>query len=162
MGWLQRDTRGRHVACTLDGPVPDPASTVVEAVMALFAALYAPAPLPDLGPDARTPRRPRARPARERPLRPYTAAQIAAAALDPPRLEGGGYAVVVDDYGERVVLGHVRRTGRHWQATTPDRRQRVLVHRAATRTEAIDTLLAAPGPLWGDPAETIVHDMNAA
>ncbi|MFG2005206.1 hypothetical protein ACGFNU_39285 [Spirillospora sp. NPDC048911] len=157
VGWLQRHYR-RHVACTPDGPVrtPDggPAATVVDAVMLLFAALYAPAPLPDLGPGARTPRRPRNRPKTERPLCPYTAAQLATA-LDPPRLDGGGYAVVVDDYGERVVLGHVYRTGRRWQATTD--RRRVLVHGAATRTEAIDWLLATPGPLFGDPADTVTH-----
>ncbi|MEV1179197.1 hypothetical protein, partial [Nonomuraea sp. NPDC049784] len=65
VGWLQRDDRGRDVACTPDGPVPGSASTNrVQAVTALLATLLAPAPLPDLGPEARPPRRPRARSAR--------------------------------------------------------------------------------------------------
>jgi hypothetical protein len=33
----------------------------------------------------------------------------------------------------------------------------VVVHRAATRTEAVDQLLATPGPLFGDPADMILH-----
>jgi hypothetical protein len=36
----------------------------------------------------------------------------------------------------------------------------VVVHRAATRTEAVDQLLATPGPLFGDPADTVLHDLD--
>ncbi|WP_157255006.1 hypothetical protein [Nonomuraea typhae] len=51
------------------------------------------------------------------------------------------------------------RTGRTWRVTTPDGR-RVLIHRAATRTAAIDQLLATPGPLFGDPAEALLHHLE--
>ncbi|TMR23732.1 hypothetical protein ETD86_06985 [Nonomuraea turkmeniaca] len=51
VGWLQRDDRGRDVACTIDGPVPGSASTNrVQAVTALLAALVAPAPCATSGP----------------------------------------------------------------------------------------------------------------
>ncbi len=46
---------------------------------------------------------------------------------------------------------------RRWQALAPD--GRTVVHRAATRTEAVDQLLATPGPLFGDPADTVLHDL---
>ncbi|MGP3920559.1 recombinase family protein [Nonomuraea sp. 10N515B] len=161
VGWLQRDDRSRDVACTIDGPVPGSASTNrVQAVTALLAALLAPAPLPDLGPEARTPRRPRARPARERPISPFTPAQLAAAALadNLPRLPDGSYRVHIDDGYDDTELGRVYRSGRRWQALAPD--GRVVVHRAATRTEAVDQLLATPGPLFGDPADTVLHDLD--
>ncbi|MEQ4725012.1 recombinase family protein [Nonomuraea sp. B19D2] len=160
VGWLQRDDRGRDVACTLDGPVPGSASTNrVQAVTALLAAQVAPAPLPDLGPEARTPRRPRARSPRERPICPFTPAQLAAAALadNLPRLPDGSYRVHIHDGYDDTELGRVFRSGRRWQALTPD--GRVVVHRAASRTEAVDRLLATPGPLFGDPADTVLHDL---
>ncbi|MEU4234411.1 hypothetical protein AB0F17_59900, partial [Nonomuraea sp. NPDC026600] len=160
VGWLQRDDRGRDVACTQDGPVPGSAGTDrVQAVTALLAALVAPAPLPGLGPDAHTPRRPRARSPRERPISPFTPAQLAAAALanNLPRLADGSYRVHIDDGYDDTELGRVYRSGRRWQALAPD--GHVVVHRAATRTEAVDQLLATPGPLFGDPAETILHDL---
>ncbi|MFI7708473.1 hypothetical protein [Nonomuraea sp. NPDC049480] len=34
------------------------------------------------------------------------------------------------------------------------------MHRAATRTEAVDQLLATPGPLFGDPADTLLHGLD--
>ncbi|TMR24878.1 hypothetical protein ETD86_02820 [Nonomuraea turkmeniaca] len=159
VGWLQRDDRGCDVACTIDGLVPGSASTNrVQAVTALLAALVAPAPLRDLGPEARTPRRPRARSPRERPISPFTPAQLAAAALadNLPRLPDGSYRVHIHDGFDDTELGRVYRSGRRWQALAPD--GRVVVHRAATRTEAVDQLLATPGPLFGDPADTILHD----
>ncbi|MEU6721928.1 hypothetical protein ABZ897_61735 [Nonomuraea sp. NPDC046802] len=161
VGWLQRDDRGRDVACTLDGPVPGSASTNrVQAVTALLAALIAPAPLPDLGPEARKPRRPRARSPQERPISLFTPAQLAAAALadNLPRLPDGSYRVHIHDDGyDDIELGRVYRSGRRWQALNPD--GRVVVHRASTRTEAVDQLLATPGPLFGDPADTVLHDL---
>lgn len=160
VGWLQRDSRGREVACTLDGPVPGSAGTNrVQAVTALLAALLAPAPLPDLPPQARTPRRPRARAARERPISPFTPAQLAAAALadNLPRLPDGSYRVHIHDGYDDTELGRVYRSGHRWQALNPDRR--VVVHRAASRTEAVDQLLATPGPLFGDPADMILHEL---
>ncbi|WP_125618699.1 hypothetical protein [Actinomadura sp. WAC 06369] len=96
VGWLQPDSRGGYVPCTLDGPVAVPAATREDAAVALFAALYAPAPLPELPPEARTRRRPQARPRTERPLCPYSQTQLAAAAIDPPSAEGGGYEIAVD------------------------------------------------------------------
>ncbi|MBO3749691.1 hypothetical protein J5X84_26730 [Streptosporangiaceae bacterium NEAU-GS5] len=60
------------------------------------------------------PRRVPRRPTGERPLSPYPEAQIAAAAISPPALPGGGYAVTIDDYGESVILGRVVRSGRRW------------------------------------------------
>lgn len=162
VGWLQPHPRhpNRLIPCLLAGPLTEAASTNrVQAVAALLAALLAPAPLPELGPEARTPRRTQRRAAGERPLSPYTEAQLAAAALDPPALPGGGYAVTVHDFGESVVLGCVFRTGSTWRATTPDGR-RVLIHRAATRTAAIDQLLATPGPLFGDPVEALLHPLE--
>lgn len=160
VGWLQRDARGRDVACTLDGPVPGSASTNrVQAVTALLAALLAPAPLPNLDPEARTPRRPRARPSRERPISPFNVEQLAAAALPDnlPRLPDGSYRVHIHDGLDDTDLGRVFRTGRHWQALAPD--GRTAVHRADTRTAAVDQLLATPGPLFGDPADTVLHDL---
>ncbi|MEV4364557.1 recombinase family protein [Nonomuraea sp. NPDC049625] len=160
VGWLQRDEGGRDVACTLDGPVPGSASTSrVQAVTALLAALVAPAPLPELDPAARTARRPRARSPRERPICPFTPAQLAAAALadNLPRLADGSYRVHVHDGYDDTELGRVYRSGRRWQALNPD--GRVVVHRAASRTEAVDQLLATPGPLFGDPADTVLHDL---
>ncbi|MEV0237824.1 hypothetical protein [Nonomuraea sp. NPDC050786] len=160
VGWLQRDARGRDVACTIDGPVPGSASTNrVQAVMALLAALVCPAPLPELGPEARTPRRPRARSPRERPISPYSPAQLAAAALadNLPRLPDGPYRVHIHDGYDDTELGRVFRSGRRWQALAPD--GRVVVHRAESRTEAVDRLLATPGPLFGDPADMILHDL---
>ncbi|MEV4374741.1 hypothetical protein AB0J71_47350 [Nonomuraea sp. NPDC049637] len=162
VGWLQKDRTGRYVACTHRGPVQGSASTSkVQTAMALFAALYAPAPLPDLPAAAHTARRAKARSKNERPICPYTQAQLAAAALNPPR-QDGGYRVVVDDYGDPIVLGTVRRTtigraGTRWQAFTPDGRT---VARAQTRTAAIDAMLAIPGPLFGDPAGTVLHDLT--
>ncbi|MFI7135901.1 hypothetical protein ACIBQ1_60370 [Nonomuraea sp. NPDC050153] len=161
VGWLQRDSRGRDVACTLDGPVPGSAGTNrVQAVTALLAALIAPAPLPELDPEARTARRPRARSPRERPISPFTPAQLAAAALTEnlPRLADGSYRVHIDDGYDDTELGRVYRTGRRWQALNPD--GRVVVRRAASRTEAVDQLLATPGPLFGDPADTVLHDVH--
>ncbi|MFI6740917.1 hypothetical protein ACIBI9_49045 [Nonomuraea sp. NPDC050451] len=160
VGWLQRDSRGRDVACTLDGPVPGSASTNrVQAVTALLAALVAPAPLPELGPEARAARRPRARSPRERPICPFTPAQLAAAALadNLPRLADGSYRVHIHDGYDDTELGRVYRSGRRWQALDPN--GRVVVHRADTRTEAVDQLLATPGPLFGDPADTVLHDL---
>ncbi|MEV4013120.1 hypothetical protein AB0J35_21685 [Nonomuraea angiospora] len=160
VGWLQRDSRGRDVACMLDGAVPGSASTNrVQAVTALLAALVSPAPLPELGPEARTPRRPRARSPRERPISPFTPAQLATAALadNLPRLPDGSYRVHIHDGYDDTELGRVYRSGRHWQALNPD--GRTVVHRAATRTEAVDRLLATPGPLFGDPADTILHNL---
>jgi DNA invertase Pin-like site-specific DNA recombinase len=160
VGWLQRDDRGRDVACTPDGPVPGSASTSrVQAVTALLAALIAPAPLPELGPEARNARRPRARSPRERPISPFTPAQLAAAAFadNLPRLADGSYRVHIDDGFTDTELGRVYRSGRRWQSLAPD--GRVVVHRAATRTEAVDRLLATPGPLFGDPTDTVLHDL---
>ena len=155
VGWLQRDGRGRHVACTVDGPVPGSASeTAAGAVMALFAHLYAPAPLPDLPPEAHTARRAKARPSAERPISPYTPAELAAAAIDPPKRDGGGYTVIVA--GDE--LGYVYRYRSRWQAAT--RTGSTVIHNATTRTEAIDHLLAVPGPLWGDPAGLLTHDLQ--
>ncbi|MFB4318791.1 hypothetical protein ACA361_32360 [Actinomadura sp. 21ATH] len=152
VGWLQPHPAGGYTACTAAGPVPGPpAPSREEAALALFAALYAPAPFPahDLPAKARTRRRPAARPRRERPISPYTAAQLAAAATDPPRAEGGGYLVTVDDHGDTHTLGRIWRTGRHWQAAGTD--QRTVVHRAATRTKAIDRLPTAPGAAVRQP-----------
>ncbi|MFE3454968.1 recombinase family protein [Nonomuraea sp. NPDC059194] len=160
VGWLQRDDRGRDVACTLDGPVPGSAGTNrVQAVTALLAALLAPAPLPELGPEARTARRPRARSPRERPISPFTPALLAAAAFTEnlQRLPDGSYRVHIDDGYDDTDLGRVFRSGRRWQALAPD--GRVVVHRAATRTEAVDQLLATPGPIFGDGTDTILHDL---
>ncbi|MEV4374615.1 hypothetical protein AB0J71_46700 [Nonomuraea sp. NPDC049637] len=110
VGRPQKDRAGRHVACTHRGPIEGAASaSKVQTVMALFAALYAPAPLPDLPAAARAARRAKARSKNERPIRPYPQAQLAAAALDPLG-QDGGYLIVVDDYGDPVVLGTVRRT----------------------------------------------------
>jgi hypothetical protein len=65
------------VPCTLDGPVPGAAANDrTEAVLALFTALYAPVPLPDLPDEAYTARRVKARPHTERPLAPYTQQQL--------------------------------------------------------------------------------------
>jgi hypothetical protein len=51
------------------------------------------------------------------------------------------------------------RERRHWYADPPT--GRTLVRQADTRTEAVDRLLATtPGPLWGDPADTVVHDLS--
>ncbi|MBF8190122.1 hypothetical protein ITP53_31240 [Nonomuraea sp. K274] len=90
----------------------------VQAVTALLAALITPAPLPDLGPKGRTPRRPRARSPRERPISPFTPAQLAAAALadNLPRLPDGSYRVHIDDGLDDVELGRAYRSGRRWQA----------------------------------------------
>ena len=47
-------------------------------------------------------------------------------------------------------LGTVYRYGRrHWQAQRPD--GHTAIHRADSRTEAINAYLGTPGPLWGDP-----------
>jgi hypothetical protein len=159
IGWLQHHPRGGYIACTLEGPVPgtDGASTQETAVIALLRALYAPVPLPDLGPQATQKRRRQARPKRQKPISPYTNDQLAAAATTLPRKPGpdGTYPVIID--GEH--LGDVYRSGRHWHAITrPD--HRTVIHRAKTRTAAIDRLLATPGPLYGDPADTIVHDLT--
>ncbi|WP_113698733.1 hypothetical protein [Nonomuraea lactucae] len=139
VGWLQRD--GRDVACTLDGPVPGSAST-----NRVLAALLAPAPLPELGPEARTPRRPRARSPPELPISPFTPAQLAAVAFadNLPRLADGSYRVHIHDGLDDTELGRVFRSGRRWQALAPD--GRVVVHRAATRTDAVDQLLATTRP----------------
>jgi hypothetical protein len=98
-------------------------------------------------------RRLHARPKQQKPIRPYTDAQLAATTLPPG--PDGTYPVIIN--GDH--LGDVFRSGRHWLATTgPD--QRTVVHRADTRTAAVDRLLATPGPLYGDPADTIVHDLT--
>ncbi|MFI6504428.1 hypothetical protein [Nonomuraea typhae] len=162
VGWLQRCRDGREVACTLEGPVPGSAGrNRVEVVLALLAAFTAPVPLPELGPEARTPRKPRARSRRERPISPYSTAQLAAAALaeNLPRNDDGSYRVHVDDGYEDTDLGRVYRHRSHWVAQTVDGRP--VAHRAATRTEAVDRLLATPGPLWGDPDEVVLHDLRS-
>jgi hypothetical protein len=82
---------------------------------------------------------------------------MAALADNLPRLPDGSYRVHIDDGYDDVELGRVYRSGRRWQALTPD--GRTVVHRAESRTEAVDQLLAAPGPLFGDPADTILHDL---
>ncbi|MBA8957720.1 hypothetical protein ACFQU9_48270 [Actinomadura namibiensis] len=161
VGWLQRD-RSRHVACTLDGPVPGSARRREEAVMALFAALWAPAPLPELPPEALTARRVQARPKNDKPLCPYTEGQLAAAVADPPRCEGGGYLVVVRDRWDperRDELGVVLKTkGRRMVWTAYNTKDRPVAG-GKTRTQAISQMLAVPGPLFGDPAETVVHEL---
>ncbi|MFI6522652.1 hypothetical protein ACIBF1_44365 [Spirillospora sp. NPDC050679] len=165
IGWLQQDSGGRTVACTPDGPVPGSASRDrTAAVLALFAALWAPVPLPDLPPQARAARRVKARPRREKPLCPYTPGQLAAAADKPPARDGGGYRILVrdrwDDRHDELgfVLKNPGRGSRHpWTAYTTDGRQTAV---GATRTQAIDRLLAVPGPLFGDPADTLLHDLD--
>lgn len=163
LGWLQKTTGGRVVACTVDGPVPGSASRDrAQAVKALFAAWWAPVPLPELGEEFFAPRRVKARPGKTKPLCPYTEGQLAAAATNPPRLEDGGYQVIIRDRWDRdhdVELGQVRKhRGRRtlWVAYTPDGRS---VASGKTRTEAIEAMLAAPGPLFGDPTETLLHDL---
>jgi hypothetical protein len=157
VGWLQPHPSGGYIACGLDGPVTTTATHGREvAVVGLFRALYAPVPLPDLGPGALAKRKPKARPRTERPICPYTEGELAAAATTlPTRPDAGGtYPVVID--GE--LLGRVYRSGRHWYADPPT--GRTLVRQADTRTQAVDRLLATPGPLWGDPADTVVHDLS--
>ncbi|MEV1172483.1 hypothetical protein [Nonomuraea sp. NPDC049784] len=63
----------------------------------------------------------------------------------------------IHDGLEDTELGRVYRSGRRWQALAPD--GRVVVHRAAPRIEAVDQLLATPGLLFGDPADTVLHDL---
>ncbi|MGV9386815.1 hypothetical protein ACWDRB_64230 [Nonomuraea sp. NPDC003707] len=63
----------------------------------------------------------------------------------------------IDDGYDVIELGRVYRTGSRWQALAPD--GHVVVRRADTRTEAVDQLLATPGPLLGDPTDTILHDL---
>jgi hypothetical protein len=118
VGWLQRH-QGRYVACTLDGPVGASASKVrQDAVLALFAALYAPVPLPELGPQAHQPRRLRARPRGEKPLSPYTDAQLAATALTDQlqRADDGSNRVRIDDGLDQIELGAgvCRLRAAHW------------------------------------------------
>ncbi|MGV9386814.1 hypothetical protein ACWDRB_64225 [Nonomuraea sp. NPDC003707] len=75
VGWLQRDVAAVTSPARRTAPVPGSASTNrVQAVAALLTALLAPVPLPDLGPEARTFRRPRARSPCERPISPFTPA----------------------------------------------------------------------------------------
>ncbi|MGW4797102.1 hypothetical protein ACWEPC_32250 [Nonomuraea sp. NPDC004297] len=63
----------------------------------------------------------------------------------------------IHDGYDDTELGRVYRSGHRWQALNPDRR--VVVHRAASRTEAVDQLLATPGPFFGDPADMILHEL---
>lgn len=161
VGWLQPRRRG-YTAHTTRGPVPRPAAaTRAEAVMELFSHLFAPAPLPELGAAATTPRRARARPAGERPLCPYTQTELAAAELSEAADSAPGRRVY-DVRLDAQTWGYVwRASGRRWQAAVADerrgRRSRMVVHRAATRTEAVDHLLGTPGPIWGDPDEALLH-----
>ncbi|MDP4510166.1 hypothetical protein [Nonomuraea turcica] len=64
----------------------------------------------------------------------------------------------IHDGYDDTELGRVYRSGRRWQALAPD--GRVVVHRANTRTDAVDWLLATPGPLFGDPTDTILHNVS--
>ncbi|MFI7705488.1 hypothetical protein [Nonomuraea sp. NPDC049480] len=57
----------------------------------------------------------------------------------------------IHDGYDDTELRRVYRSGRRWQALAPD--GRVIVHRAASRAEAVDQLLAPPDPLFGDPAD---------
>ncbi|MGK5550615.1 hypothetical protein ACSNOI_03290 [Actinomadura kijaniata] len=163
VGWLQRDG-ARYVACTLEGPVPGATRRREDAVLALFAALWAPAPLPVLPPEARTARRVQARPKNERPLCPYTPGQLAAAVADPPRREDGGYLVAVRDRWDpeqRTELGVVLKSkGRRMVWTAYNTKGRPVAG-GTTRTQAISQMLAVPGPLFGDPADTVLHDLRA-
>ncbi|WP_157420442.1 hypothetical protein [Actinomadura kijaniata] len=161
VGWLQRHGT-RYVACTLEGPVPGSTRRREDAVIVLLAALWAPAPLPVLPPEARTARRVQARPKNERPLCPYTPGQLAAAVADPPRREDGGYLVAVRDRWDperRDELGVVLKTkGRRMVWTAYNTKGRPVAG-GKTRTQAISQMLAVPGPLFGDPTETVLHDL---
>src|SRR5699024_12407958 len=61
-----------------------------------------------------------------------------------------------------VVLGFLWRSGRGWSrcAPTPQGSMPGSLPVGASfpsRAEALESLLSRPGPLWGDPAEVIVH-----
>ncbi|MBB6122221.1 helix-turn-helix domain-containing protein [Nocardiopsis algeriensis] len=161
-GWLQPATGGGFTAHTVDGPVPHSLSpTREEAALALWTHLYAPLPPPNLGERAHTKRRLRPRAKKDRPLCPYTPAELARVHLvEDPASEKGArlYQATAHD---GTVLGFVWRSGKTWRSCAPQRGRMPqpppVVPAAPTRAAALERLLAQPGPLWADPADTIVH-----
>ncbi|WP_017584291.1 helix-turn-helix domain-containing protein [Nocardiopsis valliformis] len=164
-GWFQRAGDGITVH-TADGPVPGgPWPTREEAASALWAHLTAPLPPPQLTKSAWTKRRMRGRP-KQRPLCPYTPAELARVRLvetpDSARRTRQYQAQGPDDQ----VIGFVWKrqhvpAPRSWAYCAADASGEPVNTAAAsavgTRAEAVERLLAQPGPVWADPAEAIVH-----
>ncbi|MFD3686410.1 helix-turn-helix domain-containing protein [Nocardiopsis sp. NPDC058631] len=123
-------------------------------------ALHAPLP----GERDRAERKPEPRFAADRPLCPYTPEELARVRVvrEDPRDEHGLYRV--ESPTDHRVLGFLwHKAARRWayapaDSTTgrPPERPPV-VAAVPTRTAALERLLAQPGPLWGDPADAIVH-----
>ncbi|MES0838364.1 helix-turn-helix domain-containing protein [Nocardiopsis tropica] len=163
-GWLQ-PADGGFTAHTTAGPVPGSLSpTREDAVQALWAHLYAPLPPPRLGERARARRHLRPRATRDRPLCPYTDAELARVRVvrDDPAVEHGLYRA--ESPADHRVLGYLwRRDAKKWAyapvdpATGGPPEQAPALSTAPTRAAALEALLAQPGPLWGDPADAIVH-----
>lgn len=161
-GWLQRDEKG-FTAHTTEGPVPGaPAPTREDAASALWAHLTAPLPPPSLGARARTKRRLRSHATLARPMCPYSPAELArVSVVEAPASKTGArlYQAVAPD---GVVLGFLWRSGRGWSRCAPTPKGAMpdplpVGASFPSRREALESLLAQPGPLWGDPAEVIVH-----
>lgn len=161
-GWLQRDETG-FTAHTVEGIVSgSPAPTREDAAAALWAHLTAPLPPPLLGERARTRRRLRSHAKLTRPMCPYSPTELArVSVVEAPASKTGArlYQAVAPD---GVVLGFLWRSGRGWSrcAPTPQGTMPGSLPVGASfpsRAEALESLLSRPGPLWGDPAEVIVH-----
>lgn len=162
-GWLQPATGG-FTAHTTAGPVPGgPHPTREEAVVALWAHLTAPLPPPALGERASTTRR--VRPPRDaRPLCPYTPEELARVRLVRDRPDGEHSPYRAESPVDMRVLGYVwRKDARRWSYAPADPdtgrppEYTPALPTAATRAAALERLLSRPGPLWADPASTILH-----
>jgi len=162
-GWLQPVAPGGFTAHTVEGPVPGaPAPTREDAAAALWAHLTSPLPPPSLGARARTRRRLRSHAKLARPMCPYSPTELArVSVVEAPASKTGArlYQAVAPD---GVVLGFLWRSGRGWSrcAPTPQGTMPGSLPVGASfpsRAEALESLLSRPGPLWGDPAEVIVH-----
>lgn len=164
-GWFQRGGDGITVH-TADGPVPGgPWPTREEAANALWAHLTAPLPPPQLTKSAWTKRRMRGRP-KQRPLCPYTPAELARVRLvETPDSAKGTRQYQVKGPDDEVIGFVWRRQHvpalRSWAYCAADASGEPVNTAAAsavgTRAEAVERLLAQPGPVWADPAEAIVH-----
>ncbi|MGW5880239.1 helix-turn-helix domain-containing protein [Nocardiopsis terrae] len=165
-GWLQRAADGGFTAHTTDGPVPGSlAPSREEAASALWAHLTAPLPPPRLEASAWAKRRVRSR-AVQRPLCPYTPAELARMRLveTPNSAKGARQYRVQGPDGQVIGFVWKRRyvpAPQSWAYCAADESEEPVntasASAVASRAEAVERLVAQPGPVWGDPAEVIVH-----
>ncbi|MFE9247068.1 helix-turn-helix domain-containing protein [Nocardiopsis sp. NPDC006938] len=164
-GWFQR-AEGDITVHTADGPVPGgPWTTREEAASALWAHLTAPLPPPQLTKAAWTKRRMRGRPT-QRPLCPYTPAELGRVRLVETPDSAKGARQYQAQGPDDQVIGFVWKrqhvpAPRSWAYCAADASgepvNTAAASAVATRAEAVERLLAQPGPVWADPAEAIVH-----